>query len=112
MVVDQAFDAFDGEGGGALVSWLLATGQEDALEPFVKAIHEMIEDVHREGEAAGLAADRDALESTLTVVLLALGQSLIGSPLASALNLPDKTARDIAEQFVVDSLEKAGRAAV
>ncbi|NCQ64405.1 MAG: TetR/AcrR family transcriptional regulator, partial [Alphaproteobacteria bacterium] len=55
---------------------------------------------------------RDALESTLTVVLLALGQSLIGSPLASALNLPDKTARDIAEQFVVDSLEKAGRAAV
>lgn len=110
MIVDQAFDAFDGEGGGALVSWLLATGQEDALEPFAKAIHEMIEDVHREGEAVDHSADTHALQTTLTVVLLALGQSLIGSPLASALKLPDQTARDIAEQFVIDSFDQAGRA--
>ena len=112
MIVDQAFDAFDGEGGGALVSWLLATGHEDALEPFAKAIHEMIENVHAEGEGADHSADRVALESTLTVVLLALGQSLIGHPLSSALKLPDHTARNIAEQFVKDSLAKAGRAAI
>ncbi|MEL7681026.1 helix-turn-helix domain-containing protein [Citromicrobium bathyomarinum] len=106
MIVDQAFDAFDGEGGGALVSWLLATGQEDALEPFAKAIHQMIETVHKEELGADQPADRDALESTLTVVLLALGQSLIGGPLSSALKLPSHTARDIAERFVVDSLEQ------
>ena len=110
-IVDQAFDAFDHEGGGALVSWLLATGQEDALEPFTMAIHEMIEQVHREEMGADHPADREALESTLVVVLLALGQSLIGHPLAAALKLPDKTARDIAEQLVVDSLENAGKAA-
>lgn len=110
-IVDQAFDAFDGEGGGALVSWLLATGQEDALEPFAKAIHEMIEDVHKEGEDADHHADREALESTLVVVLLALGQSLLGAPLCSALNLPQPTAREIAERMLVESLARSGRTA-
>ena len=97
------------KGGGALVSWLLATGQEDALEPFTMAIHEMIEQVHREEMGADHPADREALESTLVVVLLALGQSLIGPPLSSALKLPDNVARDVAERFVSDPLEKAGR---
>ena len=60
----------------------------------------------KEELGADQPADRDALESTLTVVLLALGQSLIGGPLSSALKLPSHTARDIAERFVVDSLEK------
>ena len=85
--------------------------QEDALEPFTKAIHQMIEQVHREEQGADHPADHDALQSTLIVVLLALGQSLIGHPLSSALKLPDHTARDIAERFVVDSLEQAGASA-
>ncbi|MBD58651.1 MAG: TetR family transcriptional regulator [Citromicrobium sp.] len=112
VIVDQAFDAFDGEGGGALVSWLLATGQEDALEPFARAIHQMIEDVHREEEGADHPADREALESTLMVVLIALGQSLLGAPLCSALNLPQPTAREIAERMLVESLDRVGRASV
>ena len=112
VIVDQAFDAFDDEGGGALVSWLLATGHEDALEPFARAIHEMIEDVHEEGEGADHQADREALESTLMVVLIALGQSLLGAPLCSALNLPQQTAREIAERMLKDSLVRAGRTAV
>ncbi len=111
-VVDQAFDAFDGEGGGALVSWLLATGHEDALEPFAKAIHEMIENVLAEEQGTDHAEEHDALESTLAVVLLALGHSLIGHPLTTALKLPPRTARDIAERFVVDSLDKVDRTAV
>lgn len=111
-IVDQAFDAFDHEGGGALVSWLLATGHEDALEPFTKAIHEMIEGVHREMDGADHTADREALESTLTVVLLALGHSLIGHPLSSALKLSDRTARDIAERMLIESLARSDRAAV
>ena len=112
VIVDQAFDAFDDEGGGALVSWLLATGQEDALEPFAHAIHEMIEDVHREGDGADHPADREALESTLMVVLMALGQSLLGAPLCAALKLPQPTAREIAERMLVESLASAGRKTV
>ena len=57
-------------------------------------------------------ADREALESTLMVVLIALGQSLLGAPLCSALNLPQQTAREIAERMLKDSLVRAGRTAV
>ena len=35
-VVDLTFDAFDREGGGALVSWMQLTGNDDALDPTSK----------------------------------------------------------------------------
>ena len=35
-VIDLAFDAFDREGGGALAGWMLASGNEDALDPIVE----------------------------------------------------------------------------
>ena len=106
-VVDQAFDAFGREGGGALVSWLLATGHEDAIEPFVRVIHEMVDRIHPEesDHAEALAAHR----STLMIVLLGLGQSLMGDPLAAALRLPPETARDMAETLLVNSLASAGQ---
>ncbi len=33
--------AFDREGGGALASWMLLSGNEGALDPIVEAIHNM-----------------------------------------------------------------------
>jgi AcrR family transcriptional regulator len=100
-IVDQAFDAFDKEGGGALVSWMLATGQEDAIEPFVRIIHDMIDALH---EDEPVAHPQVSHEATLSIVLLALGQSLMGGPLATALNLSEQRARDIAERMLIDSL--------
>ena len=41
---------------------------------------------------------------THTVVLLALGQSLIGAPLAKSLALPESVAREIAERMIVENL--------
>ena len=108
VIVDQAFDAFDKEGGGALVSWMLATGQEDAIEPFVRVIHDMIDELHADEEEPHPAVSHEA---TLTIVLLALGQSLMGGPLATALKLPEQRARDIAERMLLESLAKAGIAA-
>lgn len=101
-VVDIAFDAFEREGGGALVSWMLATGHEDAIEPFVETIHSMVDDLNPEedGHLDATAAHR----VTHTVVLLALGQSLIGAPLAKSLQLPESVARDIAERMIVEDL--------
>jgi len=101
-VVDIAFDAFEKEGGGALVSWMLATGHEDAIEPFVESIHSMVDDLNPEEE--GHADAMVAHKATHTVVLLALGQSLIGEPLAKSLQLPDNIARDIAEKIIVEEL--------
>ncbi len=54
-VVDLAFDAFDREGAGALTSWMLLTGNEDALDPIIAIIHDMI-DRGGAGEVAGPAA--------------------------------------------------------
>ena len=101
-IVDIAFDAFEHEGGGALVSWMLATGHEDAIEPFVDTIHSMVDALNPEedGHLDAMAAHR----VTHIVVMLALGQSLIGAPLARSLRLPESVAREIAEKFIVEDL--------
>lgn len=109
-IVDIAFDAFEHEGGGALVSWMLATGHEDAIEPFVDTIHSMVDDLNPEEDdhIDAMAAHR----VTHTVVLLALGQSLIGTPLAKSLALPESVARDIAERMIVEDLSGNPQAAL
>lgn len=104
-VVDIAFDAFDKEGGGALVSWMLATGHEDSIEPFVETIHNLVHDLHP--EEADHVETRAAHEATLVVVLLALGQSLIGAPLAQSLKLGNSTARNMAANIIDASLIQA-----
>ena len=43
--VDLAFDAFDKEGAGALASWMILTGNEDALTPIVEAIHALVHEI-------------------------------------------------------------------
>jgi hypothetical protein len=38
---------FDREGGGALASWMLLSGNEDALDPIiVETIHQLVDDLH------------------------------------------------------------------
>lgn len=94
QVVDLTFDAFDREGGGALASWMLLSGNEDALDPIVEGIHDLVEELDASGEDV-------VREVTLTLVLLALGDAQLGAPLAQSLNLPRSTAREMAEQMLV-----------
>lgn len=107
-VVDLTFDAFDKEGAGALASWMLLTGNEDALGPIVETIHELVDELSPE-EAADHGGVLAMHEDTLTLVLLALGDALMGGPLAKSLSLPRHAARDRAERLLVQSLERAGR---
>jgi AcrR family transcriptional regulator len=99
--VDLTFDAFDREGGGALASWMLLSGNEDALDPIVETIHDLVEELH-EGGAGNMR------ELTLNLVLLALGDALMGALLTNSLGLPRGQARDTAERMLVASLEAAG----
>ncbi|MDE2403867.1 MAG: TetR family transcriptional regulator [Sphingomonadales bacterium] len=99
-VVDLAFDAFGREGAGALASWMLLTGNEDALDPIVGAIHDLVDHLH-DGE------DDSVSRTVLKLCLLALGDAQLGRPLAAALDLPPCTARDMAEKMLVEST--AGR---
>lgn len=100
-VVDLTFDAFDREGGGALASWMLLSGNEDALDPIVSAIHDLVDelDEFRPGSMR---------EVTLALVLLALGDALMGGPLAQSLGLPRTSARDTAEAMLITAAVQAG----
>lgn len=92
-VVDLAFDAFDREGAGALTSWMLLTGNEDALNPIISTIHDLVDEI-APGESDHTGDDMHVHKDTLSLVLLALGDALIGGALAKSLGLPRDTARD------------------
>ncbi len=92
-VVDLAFDAFDREGAGALTSWMLLTGNEDALDPIISTIHDLVDEL-APGEADHRGGAQAIHQETLTLVLMALGDALIGGALAKSLGLPRDAARE------------------
>lgn len=102
-VVDMTFDAFDTGGGGALVSWMRASGNEDALDPVVEKIHALVDEMAAAEAGAG-GNPATVRDSTLTLVLLALGDALIGERLASSLGLARHAARSHAERMVTDGI--------
>jgi AcrR family transcriptional regulator len=90
-IVDLAFDAFGEGGAGALASWMLMTGNDNALDPIIESIHNLIDNM------APDAHEKQILhEDTLALVLMALGDALMGEPLSAALELPRHRARDLA----------------
>ncbi len=101
-IVDLAFDAFDRHGAGALTSWMILSGNEAMLKPIVETIHKLVDQV-----AEGGHADKTLHEDTLSLVLMALGDALMGAPMAKALGLPRGRARDIAERMLLGSIERA-----
>ncbi|WP_019051493.1 TetR/AcrR family transcriptional regulator [Sphingobium xenophagum] len=102
LIVDMTFDAFDAGGAGALASWMLASGNEDALDPVVEAIHRLVDKL----VATALTPDLGDVirDNTLMLVLLALGDSQMGGPMAASLGLPREKAREIATRSLVAAL--------
>ncbi len=100
-VVDLTFDAFDKEGGGALATWMLMNGNEDALDPLLEVIHELVDDLgdHDSGKMHDV---------THALCMMALGDALMGAPLAASLGLPRNSARDLAEKMLIDGAIAAG----
>jgi AcrR family transcriptional regulator len=91
-IVDLVFDAFDSGGAGALASWMILSGNRNALDPILSAVHDLVDDL-----AVGVQpAERPIQDETLHLVLLALGDTLLGAPMAQALGLPRTKARDLA----------------
>jgi AcrR family transcriptional regulator len=91
-IVDMTFDVFDREGAGALAAWMILTGNRDALDPILDSIRGLVSQLavgHEEHHVA---------QSTLALVLSALGDSLLGGPIAEALGLPRDTARELAAE--------------
>jgi hypothetical protein len=105
-IVDRTFDAFGREGAGALAAWMILSGNRDALNPVLEAIHRLVD---RLGEGH---ENRPVHEMTLWLVLAALGDSLLGAPMAGALGLPPEKARELARNHLLASMGVAaeGRA--
>lgn len=99
-LADMIFDAFDRDGAGALASWMLLSGNEDALNPVVEAIHDMVENIAKDRSHE---EDEKLRTDTLDLVLLSMGDALLGAPLAASLGLPRNTARKIAEKRIEES---------
>lgn len=105
-VVDLTFDAFGEQGGGPLASWMLLSGNEDALNPIVETIHALVDDLAPDEHQQGTG--RTMHETTYSLVLLALGDALLGEALAERLGVERETARDRAEDMLKASFAAAG----
>ena len=98
-VVDLTFDAFGKGGAGALASWMILSGNEDALDPILTAIHNLVDELVESHDAEQLPLH----EETLQLVLMALGDALLGGPMAKALGLPREKARELATRTLLAS---------
>ncbi len=98
-IVDRTFDAFGKEGAGALAAWMILSGNRDALDPILKALRGLVDELSRDHEGHGVP------QTTLWLVLAALGDSLLGEAIAGALQLPRDSAREIAANTLRAQLE-------
>ncbi len=96
-IVDWTFAAFDKQGAGALATWMIISGNKDALDPILTALHKIVNQLSDDSDAQLIA------EHTLTLVFMALGDALLGKSIADALGLPATAARDIALRQIMDS---------
>ena len=98
-IVDGTFDVFGPGGAGALAAWMILSGNRDALNPILDSIRTLVEQLsvgHEEHHVA---------ESTLWLVLAALGDSLLGPEISAALGLDRDSARAIATQALRVNIE-------
>jgi hypothetical protein len=82
------FDAFRTERVGELIGWIALTRQREALEPVIETVRTIIEDFR----AAGDTRPMDRV--TLGLVLMAIGDSLVGEEIAGASGLKREAVRD------------------
>lgn len=99
-IVDMTFDAFGKGGAGALAAWMILSGNRDALGGILESIRDLVSQLSVGHE------DHDVPETTLWLVLLALGDALLGEPIAGALGLPRDTARDMAAERLRAQLDR------
>jgi AcrR family transcriptional regulator len=101
-VVDAMFDAFAAERVGELIGWIALTRQREALEPVVATVRSIVE----EFRAAGDTRPMDRV--TLGVVLMAIGDSLVGEEVAAASGLSPAAVRDDAVGLIKGIIGEQG----
>src|SRR5215213_3021024 len=91
-IVDQTFDAFGKEAAGPLAAWMILTRSRDALNPIRDSLRALVAQLTVGHE------DHHVAETTLGLVLSALGDALLGPAIAEAFDLDHDTARELAAE--------------
>ena len=104
-VVDLTFDAFGREGGGAIIGWLLLTGNTAALAPVGQMIHRLVDEMYPSESAHD--GDGPMHRASFSLMLMGLGDALIGGQLAAVMSVD----RDSARQRATEMMLAARRAA-
>ena len=89
-VVDAMFDAFRRERVGEMVGWIALTRQREALLPVTETVAAILADFRAAGDP------RPMDKVILGLVLLAIGDSLVGEEVAAATGDQPSDIRDIA----------------
>jgi AcrR family transcriptional regulator len=100
-IARMTFDAFSKEGAGALAAWMILSGDREALNPILESIRGVV------GQLTVGHEGHHVSETTLWLVLLAMGDSLLGPAIADALDLNPATAREIAAKRLRKQIEEA-----
>jgi AcrR family transcriptional regulator len=97
--IDLVFDAFNAGGAGKLTAWIALSQSSLVMDRLVSIVAE----VAREMEDPALPREVSSA-SFITVVSLALADSLAGSVLSTALHLPADNNRNLAARLMLDVL--------
>ena len=89
-VVDAMFDAFRAEQVGELIGWIALTRQREALTPVTDTVAAILADFRAEGDMRAMD------QVILGLVLLAIGDSLVGPEIAAATGDDPAAVREIA----------------
>ncbi len=100
-IVHLIYDAFKKEGVGPLAAWMILTGNRDVLDPILRTLRDVVGDLMQAGTHIPLQ------RHTLSLVLGALGYSLLGEEFALALGQPPETAREMAVEHLRIGIAKA-----
>ncbi|MCM8558511.1 TetR/AcrR family transcriptional regulator [Sphingomicrobium sediminis] len=94
-VVEEMFTQFREQNLGELIAWVVLSRRRDALKPVEKAIAGVVTQITRNDD------DRPLDRATMGLVLIAIGDALVGDEVARATNLPHEVAHDIAVKQIL-----------
>ena len=106
-VVDMTFEAFGREGGGAIVGWLLLTGNEAAFAPVAQTIHKLVDEMYPSESAHD--GNGPMHRASFSLMLMSLGDALIGERLAKVLSVDRDSARERATEMMVAARSESER---
>jgi len=95
------FTAFREKGLGELIAWVVLSRRREALEPVECAIADVVKAISSPDD------DRPLDRATLGLVLLAIGDSLVGEEMARATGLPHSAAHEIAVTQIMAILDSS-----